>query len=458
MSSVAPGSSSLLFHRKDEIVDHLLKNILANQNRYIGTEWEMFFVKPEFFTDPKFFSNPHAKSFTRADGQKAFAEFKRVYELMGYSPQYIREKTNDRNRIVGLKIPGHGSIIPEAGYQFEYAASVSNNCDEVREKNEEAYRAILEVTKRLNLTAVFKGHIPGYAEKTEGMDRSRGEEWRNYYRSSRFDAETLPVLREAQDGTASVQVTIDAGADKFHEFYKALLLIEPALTLYYTNSNRSYVGMRAYGEIIPTQVEPIVNVWQASTPREALSSIVERLMDIEVPFLPHPELPGIYKAEPLVNSRPPTVKDLMKQGRLSEQTLNNIGSFFYTRPAFKNFSQALLEVRGVDSQPNPDTVTEVAQRVANLIYNDDARRKLLEDYAHLTPSDIQKLHRASTIAGKEEAFRIQVAGTQVGNFVNDIISRSETGTPQMFTRPATVNRVLSGQFPSRHRPEILPAG
>ncbi len=76
-------------------------------------------------------------------------------------------------------------------------------------------------------------------------------------------------------------------------------------------------------------------------------------MKIEVPFLPDNEHPGLYKAEPFLYGRPPTVKDLMKQERLNEKALINIGGFFYTRPSLRNFAQALLEVRGMDSQPTP---------------------------------------------------------------------------------------------------------
>lgn len=447
MTSVAPGSSSLLFHRSEDVVDHLLKNVLANQKRRIGTEWEMFFVKPEFFTTPDFFRCPGAYSFTREDGQKAFAEFKRVYELMGYKPDFITEPGVSGSKVIGLKIPDHGSIVPEAGYQFEFSTTVCTNDEEVLEKNQEAMRAITEVAKRLKLTVVFRGQVPGFAEKSQGMDRSRSEQWHQYYDSDRFDPRAMSILREAQDGTASVQVTLDSGASKFHEYFKALLLIEPALTLYYTNSNRSYVGMRAYGTVIPSQVEPIVSVWTTQNAREALTAIVDRLMDIDVPFLPDPENPGLYKAEPLQGDRPPTTRHIMEQGRLSEQMLNNIGGFFYTRPAFKNFAQALLEVRGVDSQPTPEAVTEVAKRVAALVYDDSIRKQLLDDYAYLTTLDIQKLHQASTMSGKEEAFRIDIADFKVGDFVNDIIARSHIESQvddQVDTHRALLTKVSVG--------------
>ena len=425
MTSVSPGSDSSFFYDQSSIVDHLLSSVLANTKREIGTEWEMFFVRPEFFTDPKFFTEPDLKSFSRADGQKTFIEFERVFKLQGYQPEYIWEQEAETRKIIGIKVPTLGMIVPEAGHQFEFSCSVCQRLEEVEEKNEEAFRVIAEVAKRLNLVVVFRGHIPGFAEKTEGMDRSRSLEWRRYYESHRFDDRARYTLHETQDGTASVQVTIDAGAENFHEFFQALLLLEPALTFHYANSNRSFVGMRAYGEIIPSQVEPIVTVWGTQSPRAALEAIVDRLMDIDVPFLPDATKPGLYKAETLLDDRPPTVKEIMRQGRLSEKALNNIGGFFYTRPAFKNFYQALLEVRGVDSQPRPEMIVEVARRVSALLYNDDARKKLLKDYSYLSQADIKKLHQVAITAGKGEAAHISIGGITMAAFVADILARSQ---------------------------------
>lgn len=426
MTSVAAGSDQLIFHSKEAIVDHLARNIRANTKRQVGTEWEMFFVQTDFFTEADFFTQDTNFSFHRELGQKAFQEFFSVFGLMGYAPEFIYETDKaGMQKIIGIKIPTLGCIVPEAGYQFEFATTVSQDCDEIADKNHEAYRAILEVARRLNCVVVFKGHQPGFAEKSSGMDRSRGEQWRAYYASARFDQTKAGILNEAQNGTASVQVTIDAGADDFHEFFQALLLIEPALSLHYANSNRSYVGMRAYGRIIPTQVEPLVNVWGTLSPEAALTVIVERLLQIEVPFLPDPLQPGLYKAEPLINHQPPKVSDLMLQGRLSEKMLNNIGGFFYTRPALKNFAQGLLEVRGVDSQPTPELVTEITKRVTGLVYHDHARRQLLDDYAYLSPADVRKLHQVAIMAGREEATQIRIADFTMAAFVEDILARAD---------------------------------
>jgi hypothetical protein len=186
--------------------------------------------------------------------------------------------------------------------------------------------------------------------------------------------------------------------------------------------------MESYGKLIPSQVEPIANIWNAQNAREAVEMIIDRLMEIEVPFAPDPGKPNIYKTEPLIKGAPPTVSFLMKQGRLNEKMLNNVASFFYTRPALKNFSQALLEMRGVDSQSSPEDVAEIAKRVEILVYNDFERKRLLKDYAALTAYDIGQLHKASTMINTYEAMKMSVSGLRVADFVQDIVSRSEPVT------------------------------
>jgi gamma-glutamylcysteine synthetase len=400
-----------------------MEKVLANRNRQIGTEWEMFFVRRGFF------ESDETKSFTRSDCQKVYEELMSIFTLRGHRPKYIHERIDACDHIVGLDIPKLGVIVPEAGHQFEFSCAVCENVEEIEEANEEAHSAIMLVAERLRHDVVFKGHVSGYAERGQSIWRSRSLEWQRYYNSKRFSDSDRHTLRETQNGTASVQVTLDSGGSDFHEFFQALLLIEPALAFHYANSDRSYVGMREYGKIIPSQVEPIVNVWDARNAREAVSAIVERLLMLEVPFLPDTKRAGKYKAEKLKGNRPPTVKEVMEEGRLSEKMLNNIGGFFYTRPALRNFDKALLEVRGIDSQADPKTITEIASRISTLVYNDVERHQLLRDYSHLTSLDVKRLHMNATSLRKNEASKKVVAGMTMSAFVSDILARSEPVLP-----------------------------
>ena len=432
MTSVASGSESLFFHRKGDIVDHLLAKVLANGQRKIGTEWEMFLIRPEFFIDPDFSRSADKKAFSSADRMRVFKELMYLFKAHGHAPEYMWEGALDVRHIVGVSVPGLVTVVPEAGHQFEFSCSVCDSVEEVAEKNEEIYRTIMAVADHLGYVAVFKGHVPGYAETADVMSRSRALEWMRYYESARFSERERFILSETQNGTASVQFTVDAGGEDFHEFFRALLLIEPALTAYYANSDRSFVGIRSYGAIVPSQVAPIVDAWTAKTPRQALDAIVERLMRIDVPFLPDPEHEGLYKAEPFRGSRPPCVQEIMDEGRLNERMLNNICGFFYTRPALKNFAQGLLEVRGVDSQSEPETIADIARRICALLYRDEARKQLLRDYDHLTSLDIQRLHKASVSVGKGIASQLRISGMTFASFVADILYRSEA--PRSFAK------------------------
>jgi hypothetical protein len=167
-------------------------------------------------------------------------------------------------------------------------------------------------------------------------------------------------------------------------------------------------------------------VWGTKTPREAIEAVVDRLMKLEVPFLPNPSIPGTYIAEPLdINKCPPTVEELMEQGRLSELALNGAASFFYTRPALRSVMMGLLELRGVDSQNNPGAVDSIVREATGLIYDDQKRKKLLADYARLTPNDIAEIHAAAA-KPKREAMATVVAGRTMSEFITDILGRVDS--------------------------------
>lgn len=425
MTSSSLGSSDRFFYTKEEVVDYLLQNILANKKRLVGTEWEMFFV-----------DETTGAPITKQNGQRAFEYFAKAFSAAGLHVRYQTERIADgTEKIIGLDINGHGSIQLEAGHQFEFACAPHKDPTEIDHRNRMVHAIIVQVAAKLNHQVVFTGYRKGYATKAEGVDRSRGVQWERYYRD-RFGedpalADAFNALREAQNGTASVQVTLDAGADEFHEFYQAALLVEPALTLAHTNSLRPSVSVSGYGRFIPTQVEPITTVWGTKDPREAIEAIVDRLMKLEVPFLPNPSIPGTYIAEPLdADKRPPTVRELMEQGRLSELSLNGAASFFYTRPALRSVMMGLLELRGVDSQNNPGAVDTIVREASGLIYNDQVRKKLLADYAHLTPDDIAGLHAAAA-KPMREALATVVAGRTMAEFMKDILGRVETIAPSV---------------------------
>ncbi|HAX90731.1 MAG TPA: hypothetical protein DCY07_00785 [Rhodospirillaceae bacterium] len=427
MTNIASGSEQVLFRRKGEVVDYILKNVLANKNRKIGTELEMFLI------------DQNGKAITRDNGQKAFAEFKSIFALKGYESSFIYEQDAQGTKtIFGLDVRNLGTITPEIGHQFEFACTVCQTTSEIQEKNDEFYSAIYEVAARLKHTPVFCGHIHGYVGSTEGSYRSRSVEWHNYF-DKRFGNASMNVC-ESLDATASTQVSIDSGSEKFHEFFQALLLIEPALTIHYANSQRPHISV---DRLPASHIKPIVGAWHTRSPREALNAIVDRLMQLEVPFLPDPEYPQIYRAEPLIGHCPPTVEDLMLQGRLNERTLNNVGGFLLSRPAIRRFSQGLLEMRGVDAQSTPEKVAEVARCVETIVYNDRIREELLSDYAHLSALDLLTMHRVSAMEDRDDALHTLVAGTRMIDFIDDILDRSQPEKSVPISLPSWENRAFA---------------
>ncbi|GEM_PF-2125287 len=419
MTNILDGSDKLFFHSKKDVADYILKHILENKRKRVGTEWEMFFI------------NRENKAITRKDGQKAFVEFKKIFSQKGYKASYLYERdVCGKKTILGLDVRGLGTITPEIGHQFEFSCSVCDSIREVKEKNEEYYDATCRVAAQVNYIPVFKGHIPGYVNSTGSSYRSRSIQWHEYF-NRRFGSDALAVC-ETLDATSSSQVTFDSGSDKFHEYFQALLLIEPALSLHFANSCRPHISV---SRLPPSHVKPILAVWHARTPKKAIEAIVDRLMQVETPFLPDANYPQLYKAEPLKGHCPPTVEDLMMQGRLNEKTLNNVGGFLLSRPALRRFSQGLLEMRGVDSQATPNKVVEVVRCATSLVYNDKIREGLLEDYAYLTTHDLYKIHYLSTLEDRDYALREIVGGVRMADFIEDIIDRSEFSSLRSTIQP-----------------------
>lgn len=407
MTSFATGSDSIIFSSAQEIKDYLLKNILANKQKLVGTEWEVFFVK----------RNCHA--ITQQDGQAAFALMQKLLQLSGYIVTPIKD--SETGSIIALDIGELGRISTEAGHQFEFASSVCQNCEEILEKNKTVFFVFKQTATQLGYELSCSGHIEGYAESSTGVESSRSREWQRYY-SEAFQ-EGAEFLRDAQLGTASLQITLDSGAEHFHEYFRVLLLLEPVLSLHYSNSLRSYVWGNVYGRYLPQQVNPLTTIWIASTTDDAVDQLVGRLLDLNVPFLPDRTTLDSYRPLYGKDTVAPTVSELLHTGLLTEKALNNIGGFFYSRPAFRNFSRALLEIRGIDSQPIPETVASLASIVTNLVYDNDSRKELLQDYQHWTVGDLDKLHQLACLPDRTLAFSEKIAGNIVSNIIEDILGR-----------------------------------
>lgn len=416
MSSIMPGSHDLVFRSPGEIIDHLEGKVLGNKRRMIGTEWEMFVV------------DSAGKAITRDNGQKLFYKMFEFFSRNSIYVTLIPEEAprGGQPKIVGLSIPKYGAVSIEPGHQIEFSSHECHNSQELTRMNEIAQQAVQEAAEAIGHKVVFQGHVPGYAEASEGVYRSRGIRWNAYY-EERFGPDSQK-LREAQNGTASIQVTLDTGGKLFHEYFKAMLLLEPLLALNYMNSDRSYVRGDVYSKFIPMQVKPLIAAWKAKNPRQTLEVIVARLMRLDVPFLPDPEKQGIYKAEPLdAELCPPTVEHLMKDGRLSEFNLNNIAGFLYSLPVFKNYDKALIEFRGVDSQNSPKIITEIATRLEKLVYDDRVRREFLETYKYLDQHDIRALHEAAAVklSDKNNSLKQTIKGKTIEDMIREIMFLSQ---------------------------------
>lgn len=406
MTTILSGSQNTFFYNKEGLRKHILQNILANKNRKVGNEWEVFLV------------DRHGKAITREKGQKALGLLYGQFTAMGYKAKLMTEKdAQGLETLCGIDIYGLGTITPEIGHQIEFSGEVSETAEEAKEKNRTFINALSLIANRIGYTPLLEGFNHTYSQTTNGSYRSRSKCWHKYFRA-RY-RKNAAYFQQSLTGTSSSQVSLDSGSDNFHEFFKILLLIEPLLTLHYANSRRPDISVNC---ISPTHTQPILKVWNASCAEEAVHEVVERLLQVEVPFLPDPENPSLYRLENLKDNRtPPNVYDLMAMGRLNESALNNAGGFLLSRPALRRFTQGLIELRGIDSLSSPEQIEELTIVVQSLVYNDSIRRQVLSDYSHFTTQHLSTLHEVAATGNKHAL----ICGVPVYQHINNILFHTQ---------------------------------
>lgn len=413
MSTRIDGDPQHFFHSKAEIVEHLLAKVRANTKKLIGSEWELFVYER---------AGPPSLSTT----DKILHRLADVFKDDAATP--IMEEGN----VIGVDVPNLGAITLEIGGQFEFSATVSTTPDDIEKKNARFIDALRQVEGDLNFHAQPVGYSQAF-ENTHGSVRARSRAWMNVLQQQGPRA----PLRFLLLASASNQISVDAGGDNFHEYFKVLLLFEPVLALHFSNSERLSKSAHA---IIDPHLQPITTVWNAKNTPEALDYIVDHLLDLPIPFLPREpdNKPVNFPVDQM-----PTCRTLMAEGKLSEKILNYAASFMFSRPAFRNFVHALIEIRGVDSQPSPEKIREFAARVEAIVYDDVTRRSVLADYAHLTEGSLIKLHQAATLPDKKVARAIALGnGTTVGGLMDDLLTRSQPAiapAPRMGQPPAKLD-------------------
>lgn len=437
MSRVIQGQDNRL-HTASDISEYLIEQINQNSQKSVGTEVEFFLL-----------SSTTNAPITVKDGQKAFLGFHDGFQSRGYRTKLHAERHDGYDYITSVSIDDIGSVDLETGHGFEFASAVCRDSDHILKTERIFFDVLSEVESAIGYKSVFKGFLQEYAQPVE-IKRQRSHFLRASY-FKRFGAAARQIFK-AQGSTASTQVNVDTCQENFHEVFKILLLAEPALALHHADgTNRAHMRKQAYAPLVPEQVNPLVDVWECKDNREAVACIVNRLLDIQVPFLP--DAAGNYRELPLdpVTRRPPTVRELLESRGLSEMELKNILPLFQTHPALRR--PAVLEVRGVDSLGTPEEISALADRVTRICYDDNVRRQLLQDFRHFTCDDIRALHEVATWKDKEAAMQQIIGGMRVKDIVHTIIEISRAPVAPTPARHTHTGRRL-GTTPSA-RPDML---
>ncbi len=414
MTSIASGDPHFIFRTRDQIVDHLLAVILANTKKQVGVELEAFVVDQN--------SNP----ISRKTGQRLFYQLAEHFQNQGYSVNITTERIGPLagEAATKLSIDNVGAVTIEPGYQFELITLPSEQPEDVVKNLQLLRAALIQCSQEIGHTTLFEGYSESFADLTPGGIRARDIQWSDYYKT--FPDGPQQTLRRGQYGTASTQITLDSGGDKFNEYWSAALLVEPALAIGLRQKpDRLNIIKEGYGKIIPGQVDPITAAWKAESPRRTLEFIVDRFLDLHVPFVPNNN--GILVPQPLdMDGQPPTVFDLMQEGRLTGLALNNIGGFLYSAPALRNVVYGLMEIRSMDSFPADSDGSEIKISAAlaltrNLIYNDKNRRALLDRFAHFSAAEIEFFHRCPAMPNRMTALKAHIGHNGGSMLIKDVV-------------------------------------
>lgn len=431
MSRINNGSDELL-RTQTEVEDYILMKIQENSGRGIGPETEFFFV------------DPYGQPITVDSGQKAFRLFAVLFEAMGYDALPHYEEHDGVRHVVSLQVDGLGNVDLETNYGFEFAARICTDSEDVFRVKAAYFDALRHVEKALDHYAVFQGFMKPYADHKIPIKRSRSQVFAEE-RQRRFGSAAVEISA-VSGATASTQLNFDSCQDAFHEVFRGFLIVEPALTLNYADgSQRSYLRRKVYGEHAIPEILPITEAWLSRNNVEAVHAIVNRLMELAVPFLPNGD--GKFQKFCFGDGVPPTVKILMEKGCLTERNLKNILTLFHTHPALRR--PAVIELRGVDSLGSPEKIAEFASIGARIAYNDEARGDLLHAFRDFEEADVRRFHDIAVLPDCRSAMHETVAGRRAGEHVQTVVrigkGLASGRTYSYCSKPATApNAIYAG--------------
>lgn len=353
-----------IFTSREEVENHLHSKLHSSTRGLVGTELELF---------------------VHASGEPpSFGVIEKLLlRMRDLLPGAVA--VNEKGRAVGVHVPDLGDICLEPGGQVELSTKPCDDVSSLAAAHRGLFAALETAAGELGLSVTGQGHMPSFLEAGD-MPRSRFSAYYRYCRAQHGEAaeELIKTMKSA----CGLQVNVDPMGDDFHEIYRALLLVDLAVS-FSQRSERQKRLQETYASLFPEQVTPVFNALAAKSNDSLMTLIVDRLLTLKVPFIPAADAPEGFKSTLDVFGYPPTVGQLLEKGLLTREILDNSLSLQMTMPNLRR--HGVVETRAPDSVDSPAELERMAALYHRYAYDKSARGALLERTADI---DIAALERA----------------------------------------------------------------
>lgn len=333
-----------IFNNRAEIEAYLHQKISSNTGKKIGTEIELFV--------------------TDAAGQPAaFDQIEKILLLL--SAQFGQSKAiTEKNRIVGLSVPGFGDYCLEPGGQIEIATKACEGLEELERVNRRLRAALDNAAASLDLKVTGTGHMPAFLAAGD-VPRSRFHAYYAYCRAQ-YGADAEELIKTMKS-VCGLQINLDPMGDDFYKVYRALMTREMTEIMTSPDDRRQKRLRQTYERLAPEQLTPAFNAAAAKSNDALVTLIVDRIMTLKVPFLPDPVSAEGFKSTMDTFGYAPRVQELLDRQLLSVEIFDNALSLQLTMPNLRR--HGVLETRAPDSVNTVDELMAVAKRYYQAAYD-----------------------------------------------------------------------------------------
>ncbi len=395
------------------IENHLLAKVQKATAGLIGLEQEMFVT-------------------TAAGDPPGFDAIERVLMHMGQALNAT--PLSEKGRVIGLVIDGLGDVCLEPGGQVELSSAPYADLDSLMERQERLMQALESAAADQGLRVKGAGHLPAF-KGAAMMPRSRFAAYAAYCRAAHGD-DKAEALLDTMKSCTGLQVNVDPMGPDFHKIYRALMLVELA-GVFRDRTVRQQRFAETYAPLFPLQVTPLFNAVAARSNRQVVRLIIERLLTLNVPFVPDVASPEGFLPSADVFGYTPTMGELMMAGRLTVELLDNALSLQMTMPNLRR--HGVVETRAPDTPATMAEVRSVAARYHRAAYDPAVRQALLGEFKDVGSVALE--------AAFNQRFNLPQAAFEVlpvggGLTVGDFIRRVDSLTAE----PVKANKI------KKHRP------